>query len=263
MQFYSRVIKAVNDLEALLPAAQRANAATYLTAIIALAGYNAIPEADRRAGVQRLLDTGITTAMNHIGLQLFVAGLRSSIRDELMKNMPAFLWKPFKMPSRWRKSPPPQSLHLCSLESMKSPLRSKMRHLSLRLTQFQQNWHASGHAKLVGSSLDKTTEVDQAEQNQRVQATMTLKQSYVDVVKRRGIFKTCALHLLKRGYLVWMPKGCHYPNNHPLKVVLTKFRIKLAPPWHPSHKCPKTLPLPHNRGDFGHLIPQIFSRGCS
>lgn len=96
VQFYSRVIKAVNDLEALLPAAQRANAATYPAAVIALAGYNAIPAADRRAGVQHLLDTGITTAMNHIGLQLFVAGLRSSIRDELMKNMPASLWEAFQ-----------------------------------------------------------------------------------------------------------------------------------------------------------------------
>jgi hypothetical protein len=34
--------------------------------------------------------------MNHIGLQLFVAGLRSSIRDELMKNMPDSLWAAFQ-----------------------------------------------------------------------------------------------------------------------------------------------------------------------
>ena len=64
-------------------------------------------------------------------------------------------------------------------------------------------------------------------------------------------------------YPVWMLRGCHYPNNHPLRVELMKFRINLAPPWHPYHRCLKTLPLPHNRGDFGHPIPQIFSRGCS
>ena len=38
--------------------------------------------------------------MNHIGLQLFVARLRASINDELMKNMPAF-----RVPTLWRRSP--------------------------------------------------------------------------------------------------------------------------------------------------------------
>ena len=95
--FYSRVIKAVNDLENLLPAAQRVPAAAaYPAEVVALAGYAALAANVRADGIATLINIGITTAMNHIGLQLFVAGLRSSIRDELMKNMPASLWEAFQ-----------------------------------------------------------------------------------------------------------------------------------------------------------------------
>ena len=95
--FYSRVIKSVNDLENLLPAAQRVPAAAaYPVEVVALAGYAALAADVRAGGIAALINIGITTAMNHIGLQLFVAGLRSSIRDELMKNMPASLWEAFQ-----------------------------------------------------------------------------------------------------------------------------------------------------------------------
>ena len=95
--FYSRAIKSVNDLENLLPAAQRVPAAAaYPVEVVALAGYAALAADVRAGGIAALINIGITTAMNHIGLQLFVAGLRSSIRDELMKNMPASLWEAFQ-----------------------------------------------------------------------------------------------------------------------------------------------------------------------
>ena len=95
--FYSRVIKAVNDLENLLPAAQRVPAgAAYPAEVVALAGYAGLAADVRNNGIAALINSGITTAMNHIGLQLFVAGLRSSIRDELMKNMPDSLWAAFQ-----------------------------------------------------------------------------------------------------------------------------------------------------------------------
>ena len=95
--FYSRVIKAVNDLENLLPAAQRVPAgAAYPAEVVALAGYAGLAANVRNDGIAALINSGITTAMNHIGLQLFVAGLRSSIRDELMKNMPDSLWAAFQ-----------------------------------------------------------------------------------------------------------------------------------------------------------------------
>ena len=97
MAFYSRVIKAVNDLENLLPAAQRVPAAAaYPAEVVGLAGYAALAADVKTNGIAALINTGITTAMNHIGLQLFVAGLRSSIRDELMKNMPDSLWAAFQ-----------------------------------------------------------------------------------------------------------------------------------------------------------------------
>ena len=96
MAFYSRVIKSVNDLENLLPAAQRVPAAAaYPAEVVGLAGYAALAADVKTNGIAALINTGITTAMNHIGLQLFVAGLRSSIRDELMKNMPDSLWAAF------------------------------------------------------------------------------------------------------------------------------------------------------------------------
>ena len=91
--FYSRVIKAVNDLKNLRPATQCVPAwAAYPAPVVALAGYAGIVEDMRNDGIAALINLGMTTAMNHIGLQLFVAGLRSSIQDELMNNMPESLW---------------------------------------------------------------------------------------------------------------------------------------------------------------------------
>ena len=55
---------------------------------MALAGYAALANNIKEDGIAALCNLGITTAMNHIGFQLFVAGLWSSIQDELMKNMP-------------------------------------------------------------------------------------------------------------------------------------------------------------------------------
>jgi hypothetical protein len=43
-----------------------------------------------------IFDLGITTALNHVAIQLFVAGLKPSIRDEMMKNMPVLLWDAFQ-----------------------------------------------------------------------------------------------------------------------------------------------------------------------
>ena len=49
VQFYSRVIKALNDLEALLPATTRIHAAAaYPNALIALDGFAALPATDRQ-----------------------------------------------------------------------------------------------------------------------------------------------------------------------------------------------------------------------
>jgi hypothetical protein len=36
-------------------------------------------------------DLGITTALNHVVIQLFVAVLKPAICDEMMKNMPVLL----------------------------------------------------------------------------------------------------------------------------------------------------------------------------
>ena len=94
--YYSRVISVVNDLEKLLPAVQRAPAAAALDpAIVALAGFAALPAATRADG-QTKVNLGITIAINHIGMQLFVAGLKQLYRDKMLEDMPDTLWAAFQ-----------------------------------------------------------------------------------------------------------------------------------------------------------------------
>ena len=95
--FYARVIEVVNEIENLIPAAARRPAAvTYPPEIMALAGFNALHANVRIGPPQAIFDLGMKTAMNHVGIQLFVAGLKPQIRDELMKDMPAVLWDAFQ-----------------------------------------------------------------------------------------------------------------------------------------------------------------------
>ena len=95
--FYARVIEVVNEIENLIPAAARRPAAVaYPAEIIALQGFNALAANLRNEPPQALFNLGMKTAMNHVGIQLFVAGLRPQIRDDLMKDMPATLWEAFQ-----------------------------------------------------------------------------------------------------------------------------------------------------------------------
>ena len=94
--FYARVIAVIDELELLLPqAVRRPNNAVMHPEIVALAGYNAL-HADIRGIIPTMVDLGITAAFNHVAIQLFVAGLKPAIRDEMMKNMPVILWDAFQ-----------------------------------------------------------------------------------------------------------------------------------------------------------------------
>jgi hypothetical protein len=54
--------------------------------IVAVEGYAAL-HADICGVITKLFDLGITTALNHVAIQLFVAGFKPA-RDEMMKAMP-------------------------------------------------------------------------------------------------------------------------------------------------------------------------------
>ena len=95
--YYTRVIRAINDIEALLPAAQRADARIALPdEIIALNGFNGLAAPIRNETAQNIGNVGITIALNHVGMQMFVAGLKSNFRDKMLEAMPATLWDAFQ-----------------------------------------------------------------------------------------------------------------------------------------------------------------------
>jgi hypothetical protein len=84
--FYARVISIFDELELLLPAAARRPVAVAMPAPIAeLAGFGALAEPIRHI-IPTIFDLGITTALNHVAIQLFVAGLKPSIKDEKHAN---------------------------------------------------------------------------------------------------------------------------------------------------------------------------------
>jgi hypothetical protein len=79
VEFYACVISIIDKLELLLPAAARHPAAvTMPQQIVTLAGYNKLHVAIRGT-VLTIFDLGITTALNHVANQLFVAGLKPAI----------------------------------------------------------------------------------------------------------------------------------------------------------------------------------------
>ena len=91
--FHSRVLKVLNDLEAILPAASRAPATrVYPPAILAVNQFVALANDVKDGHLETMVNLGVTIAVNHIGIQMFVAGLRSSIRDKMMENMPTELY---------------------------------------------------------------------------------------------------------------------------------------------------------------------------
>ena len=91
--FHSRIIKVLNDLEAIIPAASRTPAEmVYAPEILAVNQFVALADNVKDTQLVTMVNLGVTAAMNHIGIQLFVAGLKHQIRDKMMEQMPADLW---------------------------------------------------------------------------------------------------------------------------------------------------------------------------
>ena len=79
-------------MEALLPAAARTpDANDYTPEIRARANFVALPADEKEQSAYNYQRRGITNCMNHVGLQIFVANMKPSIRNDLLKNMPPTL----------------------------------------------------------------------------------------------------------------------------------------------------------------------------
>jgi hypothetical protein len=95
--YYPRVVKAVDDLEALTPGGAFPIPATpWPVAFTGVPEFLLIPVADRADTAQVLVMHGATAAFNHMALNLFVSNLRPAIRDELLKTSPATLYEAFQ-----------------------------------------------------------------------------------------------------------------------------------------------------------------------
>jgi hypothetical protein len=92
---YSRVVKSVDNLEALLPVVRRLMGANFF--ILTLDGWGAVPDASKNDTAAAYKGNGVTSAFNHLALQLFIANLRPNLREELLKNILDTLFDAFAM----------------------------------------------------------------------------------------------------------------------------------------------------------------------
>ena len=95
--FYPRVVKAIDDLEALVPGlAFPLPNPVWPQVFIDVGGFAALPVADRAAAATALVAHGATQAFNHMALNLFISNLRPALRDELLKALPNTLYAAFQ-----------------------------------------------------------------------------------------------------------------------------------------------------------------------
>ena len=98
--FYPRVIKAVDDLEALARGNFTLPDPVWPAEFLAVANFMAIGVDIRANAAQALVSHGATAAFNHMALNLFISNLRPSLRDELLKTTPATLYEAFEAASQ-------------------------------------------------------------------------------------------------------------------------------------------------------------------
>jgi hypothetical protein len=103
VDFYPRVIRVIDDIEAMTPANFAAPAAPFPAEFLAIQAFVAVGAAVKRDCVNTLVKTGATQAFNFIGLHLFIAGLKPYLREEIMKAPPADLYAAFQAASALEK----------------------------------------------------------------------------------------------------------------------------------------------------------------
>jgi len=96
VQYYSRVIRAIDDLEMLIPNGRFPRPdPLFGAAFTGVNAFNNIALADRQAEADALISHGATSAFNHMALNLFVSNLRPFLRDKLLENRPDSLTDAF------------------------------------------------------------------------------------------------------------------------------------------------------------------------
>ena len=103
VDFYPRVIRVIDDIEAMTPAQFEAPANPFPPEFLAVAAFVAVPAGVKRDCVNNLIKAGATHAFNFIGLHLFIAGLKPYLHEEIMKAPPADLYAAFQAASSLEK----------------------------------------------------------------------------------------------------------------------------------------------------------------
>jgi hypothetical protein len=109
--------------------------------IAALVGFIDPPLAIRGI-IPTIFDLGIITALDHVAIQLFVAGLKPSIGDEMMKNMPVLLWDAFQQ--------------AITLEKIHTPLKTNSPMVN-EIAKENENSELEGEIEAVRAQLQRLT----------------------------------------------------------------------------------------------------------
>ena len=95
-QYMARVIKIIDDIKFIAPAVLPEPATPWTDPFTGAAGWAGITAVQRTAQMQQLLRAGAEDAYNRVGLQLFIAGLKPTLRSKLMETDPANMRQAFE-----------------------------------------------------------------------------------------------------------------------------------------------------------------------
>jgi hypothetical protein len=176
VNFYTRVVKAVDELEALVPVAGiPLPAVAYPPVMTEIPAFAALLPAAKNAAAAALITHGATYAFNHMALNLFISNLRPILRDELLKAFPASLYEAFHQASALEKihmdpkkpdaafmtpvdapppvTPPPDDSHADDIDIKIDALNSRIKQLHACHTQpFRPNANNSAPRQSGGAS---------------------------------------------------------------------------------------------------------------
>lgn len=88
LEFFNRVGKATDDMTTLRPALPNPVAANWTEAFQAIEGWGAFDAANKTAQGLAFMRIGATRTMEHVSVQLFIAGLKSNIREQILAQAP-------------------------------------------------------------------------------------------------------------------------------------------------------------------------------
>lgn len=89
IDFFNRVGKASDDITSLRPALPRPAAADWNNTFTGLGGWGGLEAAAKVAQAQKFMKMGAKLDVEHVATQLFIAGLKPSIRDPFLAQAPA------------------------------------------------------------------------------------------------------------------------------------------------------------------------------